>query len=122
MRKKILITNNPMVIERYPDRALKVDGTPLNVLQKAMEYVMNGYVLFCSPLPPNASLFKNPYRTLVLESKKSEEVKGSDLLLLQNASTKLFGYAKKWEEVKSEVLKDYAFLDFDFLSNLLGSR
>jgi len=111
-----------MVIERYPDRALKVDGTPLNVLQKAMEYVMNGYVLFSSPLPPNASLFKSPYRTLVLEGKKSEEVKGADLLFLQNASTKLFGYAKKWKDVKTEVLKDYAFLDFDFLSNLLGSR
>jgi len=122
MREKILITNNPMVMERYPEIALKVEGTPLDVLQKAMEYVMNGYVLFSSPLPPNASLFKSPYRTLVLEGKKSEEVKGADLLFLQNASTKLFGYAKKWKDVKTEVLKDYAFLDFDFLSNLLGSR
>ena len=122
MREKILITNNPMVMERYSEIALKVEGTPLDVLQKAMEYVMNGYVLFSSPLPPNASLFKSPYRTLVLEGKKSEEVKGADLLFLQNASTKLFGYAKKWKDVKTEVLKDYAFLDFDFLSNLLGSR
>jgi len=111
-----------MVMERYPEIALKVEGTPLDVLQKAMEYVMNGYVLFSSPLPPNASLFKSPYRTLVLEGKKSEEVKGADLSFLQNASTKLLGYAKKWKDVKPEVLKDYAFLDFDFLSNLLGSR
>jgi len=122
MGQKILITNNPLVVERYPDEVIKVEGMPSEVLRKAIEYVMNGYRLFSLPLPPNTSLFKSPYRTIVVEFEECAEGRSHDIVLLQNALDKLSCYTVEWNRIKTSKLEDYAFLDLDFLNNLLGRR
>jgi len=122
MGHKILITNNPLVVEKYPDEVIKVEGMPSDVLRKAMEYVMNGYHLFSLPLPPNVSLFKSPYRTVVVEFEGYAQTRSYDLLLLQNALDKLSCHIAEWNKIKTNKPEDYAFLDLDFLDNLLGRR
>ena len=50
-----------------PNEIIQVDGTPLEVLDKAEELLQQGWKLVSAPLPPNVPIMRGPYRSLVIE-------------------------------------------------------
>ncbi|MFP4482497.1 MAG: GrdX family protein [Thermovirgaceae bacterium] len=121
MNSKVFLTNNPLVRETFPAKAEYIETTTLSLLEKAMEYVLAGWQLVLGPLPPNVALIKSPYRTLVIERGKSEEVSAKDVMLLEKVIGKTRDLGTREISGESEKLhKDYAYMDLDHLRNALG--
>ncbi|MDO9509411.1 MAG: GrdX family protein [Thermovirgaceae bacterium] len=86
--KFLIVTNNPNVFGKYPD-SLLVDGSPVDVIREAGKFLVEGYVLWSSPLPPNGRLMENPFRSLVLHKSEESSSSGRDFLLVQSAEDRL---------------------------------
>lgn len=84
MSSFLIVTNNPRVSEKYPD-SRKVEGSPVDVIREAGKLLLEGYVLWSSPLPPNGRLMANPFRSIVLQKSEEGSCGGRDFLLIKNA-------------------------------------
>ena len=64
-----IVTNNGWIEKgpAVPHEIIPVDGTPLEVLDKAEELLQQGWKLVSAPLPPNVPIMRGPYRSLVIE-------------------------------------------------------
>lgn len=116
MKDLLIVTNNPLVIKKYP-YSLKVEGSPVEVVEKASGVLHEGYRLLGSPLPPNGRLMKNPFRSIPLMEEKKQTKGGRDFLLLEKARQRLAvisfldGEGKRGE--------DLAFMDLTMLETSL---
>ncbi|HPC75299.1 MAG TPA: GrdX family protein [Synergistales bacterium] len=119
MKDLLIVTNNPLVVERYAD-CLKAEGSPVEVVEEASRMLLEGYCLFGSPLPPNGRLMKNPFRSIALMREKKQVKEGRDFLLLEKARQRLTvtpflsGEGKRGE--------DLAFMDLALLEASLDRR
>ncbi len=119
----VFLTNNPLVMDAFPEKSEFHETAPRLVLEKAMEYVLAGWRLVIAPLPPNAALIKSPYRTLVIERGKSEKVSAKDVILLGKAIQKTSDLGSREVSEKNKSLReDYAYMDLDHLRNALGEH
>jgi hypothetical protein len=66
--KKIIITNNPAVKEKFPS-VLFVQGSPEEVLIKVRNLVYSGYELISHPLSASLRMMFSPFRTVILGKK-----------------------------------------------------
>lgn len=78
----IVVTNNETARNAFSSVAW-VDGTVLDVVDRAESMVRQGYFLVSSPLSANNRLNRSSYRSIMLGEKSSWS--GDDLLLLQKA-------------------------------------
>jgi hypothetical protein len=116
----IFLTNNPLVMDAFPEKTEYHETAPRFLLEKGMEYVLAGWCLVLAPLPPNAALIKSPYRTLVFERGKSEKVSAKEIMLLEKAIRKAHDLGTR--EIpgnRKDLREDYAYLDLDHLRNAL---
>ncbi|MGC9372214.1 MAG: GrdX family protein [Thermovirgaceae bacterium] len=119
----IFLTNNPLVMDAFPERTEYHETAPRFLLEKGMEYVLAGWRLVLAPLPPNVALIKSPYRTLVIKRGKSENVSAKDVMLLEKAIQKTSDLGTREVSGKNKSLcEDYAFMDLDQLRNALGEN
>ncbi len=74
MPAKIILTNNPLVINEPGDLPVQaVTGRGLEALYlAALDLVQSGHKLLSTPLPPNLPLMRAPYRSLVLDKSKTK--------------------------------------------------
>jgi len=68
--KKIVITNNPAVKEKYPT-SLLVQGTPDDVLLQVRDLVYQGYELISHPLSASLRMMFSPFRTVIVGKKEA---------------------------------------------------
>ncbi len=111
----LIISNNPMVWERYPD-TLRVEGTSLEVIEEARDRVQRGMRLIAHPLSGNARLVRNPFRSVVLHDLVSE-VNSRDLFFVEDAYYRL--KRVDWETAPDSTLDDYQIIDLDLLISTL---
>lgn len=67
----LILTNNRHVVEREEATSpptTYVEGTPIQVLEQAIEMLQKGYRLVSAPLPPNIPMMRAPFRSLILEA------------------------------------------------------
>ena len=67
-----VVSNNPRMSEESAAlqgiaRIHDVEGTPLDVMDRAEKLLQDGYMLVSAPLPPNIPLMRAPYRSLLLK-------------------------------------------------------
>ena len=112
-----LLTNNPKVREQY-DFAEYLEGSSLEVLNRAEDLIFKGYILHTHPLPANQRLCGSPYRSLLLEDPSGNGVDTRSLMMLTRAKD-LFSRAVPLDRVAS-AREDLAFLDWEFMRNELN--
>ena len=86
MGEKLLLTNNPLVLDDpggLPVRPVAESGLRA-VIDAALELVQSGYRLISTPLPPNVPLIRAPYRTLLLE-RHERQYDAQSILALEKA-------------------------------------
>jgi hypothetical protein len=75
LRKKI-VTNNPLVQNKYTDNVLYIDGNVEQTLIKVRDMVYEGYELISHPLPASLRMLFSPYRSIVIGKKQKSETRG----------------------------------------------
>lgn len=105
----IVVTNNRATREAFPSVAW-VEGTALDVIDRAESMVRRGYFLVSSPLSANNRLNRSAYRSIILGEKSSWS--GDDLFLLQKARVFLDS-----QRVIKDVLadQDYRWIDTELV-------
>ena len=88
-KKMKVVTNNPAILTNkdMPHDIIFVEGSPVDVLDKAEELIQQHWSLLSTPLPPNIPIMRGPYRSLVIkEADEQYDTKG--LLTLDKARTR----------------------------------
>lgn len=116
MRKKI-VTNNPLVQNKYTDNVLYIDGTVEQTLIKVRDMVYEGYELVSHPLPASLRMLFSPYRSIII-GKKQKKV---DFMQAEIAEESINKYnthmnSRQMDEVNSE---GYQMVDLILLESAL---
>ncbi|HBG23112.1 MAG: GrdX family protein [Syntrophaceticus sp.] len=116
MRKKI-VTNNPLVQNKYTDDVLYIDGNVEQTLIKVRDMVYEGYELVSHPLPASLRMLFSPYRSIVI-GKKQKRV---DFMQAEIAEESIHKYntnmnSRQMDEVNGE---GYQMVDLILLESAL---
>ncbi|MGI6405895.1 MAG: GrdX family protein [Syntrophaceticus sp.] len=119
MRKKI-VTNNPLVQNKYTDNVLYIDGNVEQTLIKVRDMVYEGYELISHPLPASLRMLFSPYRSIVI-GKKQKKV---DFMQAEIAEESIHKYnthmnSRQKDEVNSE---GYQMVDLILLESALNDE
>ncbi|MEW6623827.1 MAG: GrdX family protein [Bacillota bacterium] len=121
--KVLIITNNPMVHEKFPD-ACFLDGSLKDVLIKTRDYIHKGYVLLSHPMAGSIKPNETPYRTVVLNDKPAVQDMSLDfksLEIIENAIMTVDKFLPLNKYKRPEVLKDFQLVDLSLLVCALDS-
>lgn len=114
--KKIIITNNPAVKEKFPD-VFFVNGTPEEVLVKVRDLVHAGYELISHPLSASLRMMFSPFRTVILGKKEGRV----DFLCAEVIEESISKYRKHMihRDVDNVHRDDYKIIDLMLLESAM---
>ena len=117
-----VVSNNPRVLEHVQSSAIRVEGTSLDVLYKALDMLAEGkYNLFAPPIAGNARLLHNPFRTMVFQDRST-----ADMLWIHQQIAHVIRAIDKMEDINynnvlKDTFKDYATVDYElYLATIRG--
>lgn len=125
----ILVTNNPLVKEKYENRAknLKVEfveaSNCMKVLETARNHMHLGMSLETHPMAGSVKPNQNPYKSILVSDIKEEaEDSNLKLMVMENAITNCREFIQKrplpdWEE---KYLEDFRFVDHSLIESALS--
>lgn len=90
-----------------------IQGSPAEVVREAGKLLLEGYILWSAPLPPNGRLMENPFRSIVLQKNEGSSCGGRDFMLISNADERFSRMAFLSAEGKRG--EDLAFMDLELL-------
>lgn len=124
MKKHIMITNNPKVIQKYKDEEmslLTLDSIE-KIFKTARDLIHKGYILVTHPLAGSIKPFQNPYRSIIL--KEGNELDYNSLKNFENSFKKYkqFEHNKnKINNLSQKILDDYQVIDLSLIESALKS-
>ncbi len=115
--KKIIVTNNPQVRDKYSDKVLFVDGSVEQVLVKVRDMVHKGYELISHPLPASLRIMFSPYRSVIIGQNRGV----TDPLEAEIAEESIWKYRKQMStrDVDTRNNADYQMIDLILLDSAL---
>ena len=115
--REMIITNNPSVVEKYPDKVLFIDGSVENVLVKARDMVHKGHDLISHPLPASLRILFSPYRSVII-GRNNGDINPLQVEIVENSILK---YKRHMDvrEVDKENNEDYQTIDLILLESAL---
>lgn len=123
-KKAIIVTNNDVSYENFKDkyRVVFVEGSLMDVLTAARDYIHKGYMLLTHPLSGSIKPNETPYKTIAISETPGCELDFDSLILIENSmetAAKLLvnRQTKSWPE---SVLNDFMVIDFDLIKNALS--
>ncbi len=124
--KPYLITNNQDAYQYCSPKieALFVDGSYVDVLEKARDYIHLGHKLLSHPMAGSVKPNQTPYRSIILESlPPTKEELTESIMLIENsiaAAQKFLAgkAAMKWSE---KIKKDFRTVDLSFISGYIDN-
>ncbi len=125
MLKKTLVSNNPMVYEKYNNKIDMIysrDFTYLEVLSIARDKIHSGHELLTHPLSGSVKPNETPYKSVVIATEK-------DILNLQSLSiiedsldtAKKFIDKKKNPMLTQKLHEDFQLIDYYLIQNAIDS-
>lgn len=124
MKRGIIITNNTIANENLRDkyRVDFIEGSLMEVLKTARDYIHKGYILLTHPLSGSIKPNETPYKSIAVSEEKSDKVDIDSLMLIENSietAAKLLvnKQTRPWNE---NVLNDFMVIDFDLIKNALS--
>lgn len=118
--KNTIITNNPLVRDKYSENVLFIDGSVEQVLIKVRDLVHEGYELITHPLPASLRIMFSPYRSVIIGQKKG----AIDPLHIEIAEESVLKYKRQMSsrEVDLKHNTDYQQIDLILLESALQSE
>lgn len=90
-----------------------IEGSPAEVIREAGKLLLEDYILWSAPLPPNGRLMENPFRSIALQKNEGSSCGGRDFMLISNADDRFSRMTFLSAEGKSG--EDLAFMDLELL-------
>ena len=118
-----IVTNSPRLTADFAashgaSSIHRVEGSPLDVIDRAEALLQEGRRLISAPLPPNIPLMRAPYRSLlVARSERKYDVEG--LRALEKARERLTLQRSIDEDAGPGRNEDFALIDEDLLLRAL---
>lgn len=119
----LVLSNNPQVWDSCQIDCERIEGTPLEVLYRALDLVGSGeYSLFAHPVAGNERLLRNPYRTVILTQPPAARGR-----IPQDRQTAFIDRALKkaedieYGEIPAGTHADYATVDFELFKTTMNS-
>lgn len=115
--KGMIITNNPLVLDKYPDMVLFIDGSVEQVLIKVRDMVHKGHEMISHPLPASLRILFSPYRSVIIGGNNG----GIDPLQVEIVENSILKYKRHMDvrEVDQENDEDYQMIDLVLLESAL---
>lgn len=112
--KHIIITNNPLVTQKYED-VLWMDDSVEKVLIKIRDLVYIGYELVSHPLPASLRMLFSPYRSVII-GQRNKKINFEHVQIIENSIMKYKSHmdVRKTDEVNRD---DYKKLDLLLLES-----
>lgn len=126
MREKaIIITNNVLSKEGFEKtfEVVFVEGSLMDVMKKARDYVHKGHRLLTHPLMGSIKPNETPFKTIAISLEADNVVSFDSLSLMENSietSEKLINNRppRDWsKDIINRVYEDYKLIDFDLIYN-----
>ncbi|MFY9140147.1 MAG: GrdX family protein [Thermacetogeniaceae bacterium] len=113
-----IVTNNPIVRDKYSENVLFIDGSVEQLLIKVRDLVHEGYELITHPLPASLRIMFSPYRSVIIGQKRGT----ADPLHVEIAEESVLKYKRQMSnrEVDIKHNKDYQQIDLILLESALG--
>lgn len=123
MKKTIIITNNPLVFEKFKDRRTVEyyeEKTYLEILEYIRGLIHKGHKLLTHPLSGSIKPNETPYKSIIIGSEEGELDKDG-LLIMEDAiaTAKLFQKNMKTPLWTERVLDDFRVIDLSLMENTI---
>lgn len=116
--KSIIVTNNPIVTERYHN-VLLINGSVEETFTKIRNMVHEGYELISHPLAASLRMIYSPYRSVILGKRQDNVV---DFLSLEIIEDSIIKYKRHTDHRKRYAANDadYQAIDLTLLESALS--
>ena len=120
--KKLIVTNNPMVREKYSQQYdLKYEETSfVGVLKQVRDLVHRGYRLLTHPLSGSIKPNETPYKSVLLEESTGKFDEFS-VRVIEEAVLTCDKFSQKKYPYKKDVTRDFQFVDLTLFESGLES-
>ena len=120
--KKLIVTNNPMVRERYSQQYdLKYEETSfVGVLKQVRYLVHRGYRLLTHPLSGSIKPNETPYKSVLLEE-STGKIDEFSVRVIEEAVLTCDKFSQKKYPYKKDVTRDFQFVDLTLFESGLES-
>ena len=120
--KKLIVTNNPMVRERYSQQYdLKYEETSfVGVLKQVRDLVHRGYRLLTHPLSGSIKPNETPYKSVLLEE-STGKIDEFSVRVIEEAVLTCDKFSQKKYPYKKDVTRDFQFVDLTLIESGLES-
>ena len=120
--KKLIVTNNPMVRERYSQQYdLKYEETSfVGVLKQVRDLVHRGYRLLTHPLSGSIKPNETPYKSVLLEE-STGKIDEFSVRVIEEAVLTCDKFSQKKYPYKKDVTRDFQFVDMTLFESGLES-
>ena len=118
----IIITNNPMVDEKFREThdVVYKDVSYRELLEEAMEWIMQGHELLTHPLSGSVKPNETPYKSLLLRKKTgNRDVRSIELI--ERAIETCDKFEKRTFKYKPGVYKDFQLVDMTLIESGMSS-
>lgn len=119
MNNKVIVTNNPLIKEKYEDMKMIFVEDLSDVYKKSRDMVHKNWILISHPLAGSVKPAQNPYRSIILVPGKKLDY--YSLETMENAIAKLaqFGQNHKKREYSNKIKEDYQVIDLSLIDSAL---
>lgn len=119
--KYIIITNNPLVKEKYVDKEVEFyDKKYQEILQIVKNKIALGHKMLTHPLSGSVKPKETPYKSIMI-SKEKEYVDLDSLELIESAIATCEKFKERSDKWTPQVLKDFQLVDFTLIDSAMGS-
>ena len=118
MTKKIIVTNNPLLKDKFNSEILEYCQNLEEVYKRTRNLIHQGYILITHPLAGSLKPYQNPYRSIAVQ--KGEELDYFSLRQIEGALQKMKQFApeeKNFDNYSDEVKEDYQLIDYSLLES-----
>ncbi len=119
--KYIIITNNPLVKEKYVDKEVEFyDKKYQEILQIVKNKIALGHKILTHPLSGSVKPKETPYKSIMI-SKDKEYVDLDSLEIIESAIATCEKFKERSDKWTPQVLKDFQLVDFTLIDSAMGS-
>ena len=121
-RDYIVITNNPLVLDRLNETHHIVyrDISYEEVLREVRDRIHEGHILLSHPLSGSVKPNETPYKSIMISERKGE-IDEASLKLIENAIQACRKFAFKSDMYKPSVYEDFQLIDWTLLESGIAS-
>jgi hypothetical protein len=113
-----IITNNPLVSEKYTDVAVSYDCSVEGIFKLTRDEIHLGAVLINHPLSGSVKPNESPYKSLVVSTKRGS-LDADSLKWIESALETLYKLHKLDRALSDSILADFQIIDLDLLDSAI---